>query len=62
MAHLILGEIRRYTVLLQVTHATVPKGVHTARHDPDALAERFQNPSANALFLIPLPSELLPLP
>ena len=47
MAYLILGEIRRYTALLQVTHAATPKGVHTARRDPNAFAERFQNPPAN---------------
>lgn len=47
MAYLVLGEIRWYTVLLQVTHTAMAKGVHTARRDSDAFAERFQNPPAN---------------
>ena len=47
MAYLALSEIRRDTVLLQVAHAAMPKGVHTARSGSDTFAERFQNPPAN---------------
>jgi hypothetical protein len=47
MAYLALSEIRWDTVLLQVAHAAMPKGVHTARSDSDAFAERFQNPPTN---------------